>query len=329
MKSGPMKNEPKVFASLSSGLLARKGAARPAMRPQGFGQGGRFARGLGWDDMGFEPPKPTAAPRDETHDAFGEELEEQPLRNPVAALTPVQSPVHSQQAEIADRLTDSDELTEEGEELDETAELYDPEEEIEAPPAIIAPVLFALRSFGVPRLSARCSRNQGQGRVHAPARSGTTPQASSRLRRRRPIGTNAGHRRARRAVEFHAGTRRNGLEGQPQGINQCPIRPASHPHCRQSLWLRSLRVAPLRRVAALLFSRQDGKGIRVAMRALVALNANVTRPRSTLASGPLRKPQRAGFRRCSATLTSVRAASRPPTRVRDRSLWCLTSRKSF
>ena len=33
-----MKSEPRPFASLSSGLLARKGAARPAMRPQGFGQ---------------------------------------------------------------------------------------------------------------------------------------------------------------------------------------------------------------------------------------------------------------------------------------------------
>ena len=30
-------NEARPFASLSSGLLARKGAARPAMRPQGFG----------------------------------------------------------------------------------------------------------------------------------------------------------------------------------------------------------------------------------------------------------------------------------------------------
>ena len=40
--------------------------------------------------MGFEPPKPVAAPlRDETHDAFGEEFDEQPLRNPIAALTPV------------------------------------------------------------------------------------------------------------------------------------------------------------------------------------------------------------------------------------------------
>ena len=122
-----MKSEPKVFASLSSGLLARKGAARPAMRPQGFGQGGASLEDLGWDDMGFEPPKATAAPRDATHDAFGEELEEQPLRNPVAALTPIQSPVHSQQAEIADRLDVPDEeFTEEGEEVDETAELYEP-----------------------------------------------------------------------------------------------------------------------------------------------------------------------------------------------------------
>jgi hypothetical protein len=129
-----VKSEPKVFASLSSGLLARKGAARPAMRPQGFGQGGGSLEDLGWDDMGFEPPKAVAsAIRDETHDAFGEELEEQPLRNPVAALTPVQSPVHSQQAEIADRLDVPEEFTEEGEEVDETAELYEPEAETAEP----------------------------------------------------------------------------------------------------------------------------------------------------------------------------------------------------
>ena len=141
-----MKSEPKVFASLSSGLLARKGAARPAMRPQGFGQGGGALEDLGWDDMGFEPPKPAAAPRDETHDAFGEELEEQPLRNPVAALTPIQSPVHSQQAEIAGRLeVPVEELSEEGEEEDETAELYEPgaetepetETESQAPPVVV------------------------------------------------------------------------------------------------------------------------------------------------------------------------------------------------
>ena len=48
-----MATEAKPFASLSSGLLARKGAARPAMRPQGFGQVGNGLEDLGWDDMGL------------------------------------------------------------------------------------------------------------------------------------------------------------------------------------------------------------------------------------------------------------------------------------
>ena len=101
--------EPKAFASLSSGLLARKGAARPAMRPQGFGQVGAGLEDLGWNDMGFEAPKPSLAPvRDDQHDAFGQQLSEPALRNPLAALTPsglspIASPVHDQQAEIADR----------------------------------------------------------------------------------------------------------------------------------------------------------------------------------------------------------------------------------
>jgi hypothetical protein len=122
--------EPKVFASLSSGLLARKGAARPAMRPQGFGQVGSGLDDLGWDDMGFEPPKPSlASVRDDDHDAFGDELPEPALRNPLAALTPVASPVHDQQAEIADRFAAHDEDGEDadGDYIDETAELFDPE----------------------------------------------------------------------------------------------------------------------------------------------------------------------------------------------------------
>ena len=134
--------EPKAFASLSSGLLARKGAARPAMRPQGFGgQGGQTGTGLedlGWNDMGFEPPKPAIAPvLDEEHDAFGEELPEQPLRNPLSALTPIASPVHDQQAEIANRFAthDEDGEDEDGEYIDETAELYDPEADGELPAA--------------------------------------------------------------------------------------------------------------------------------------------------------------------------------------------------
>jgi hypothetical protein len=74
-------SEPKPFASLSPGLLARKGAARPAMRPQlmpltyedqrrmgftpaalvaaapedlNFGHGGE--EDLGWNDMGHDIP---------------------------------------------------------------------------------------------------------------------------------------------------------------------------------------------------------------------------------------------------------------------------------
>jgi hypothetical protein len=122
--------EPKPFASLSSGLLARKGAAKPAMKPQGFGQmGGGHLEDLGWNDMGFEPPKPAETPpRDADHDAFGEEIDDQPRVHPTG-LTPVHSPVHSQHAELADRLgvEDSDE------EFDETAEPYD-----EAEPAPVA-----------------------------------------------------------------------------------------------------------------------------------------------------------------------------------------------
>jgi hypothetical protein len=55
----------KTFASLSSGLLARKGAAKPAMRPQGFGSFGSSLEDLGWNDMGQMEPaayQPDPAP---------------------------------------------------------------------------------------------------------------------------------------------------------------------------------------------------------------------------------------------------------------------------
>jgi len=60
--------EPKPIASLSSSLLARKGHAKPAMRPQGFASFGFGAAGhqshddLGWNDMGLEPQPQPAAP---------------------------------------------------------------------------------------------------------------------------------------------------------------------------------------------------------------------------------------------------------------------------
>ena len=109
------------------------------MKPQGFGQmGGSHLEDLGWNDMGFEPPKPAAAPRDDSHDAFGEEIEDHAPVHPTG-LTPVQSPVHTQQSEIADRLG----VEETDEEVDETAEPFDAEA---APVAIIAPAPVRHRS---------------------------------------------------------------------------------------------------------------------------------------------------------------------------------------
>lgn len=45
----------KPTASLSSGLLARKGQARPAMRPQGYHGTALNLEDLGWNDMGDAP----------------------------------------------------------------------------------------------------------------------------------------------------------------------------------------------------------------------------------------------------------------------------------
>jgi len=76
-------SEAKSFASLSPGLLARKGAARPAMRPQlapltfeeansigfdaGFDSDLDGQNSLGWNDMGDDEPQPAVAlaPTDE------------------------------------------------------------------------------------------------------------------------------------------------------------------------------------------------------------------------------------------------------------------------
>lgn len=69
-----------TYASLSSGLLARKGAAKPAMRPQGYGHFGGNLEDLGWNDMGAgEPPV----------------SEHQP--SPITALSP--APRHRDEAE--------------------------------------------------------------------------------------------------------------------------------------------------------------------------------------------------------------------------------------
>jgi hypothetical protein len=98
--------EARPFASLSSGLLARKGAAKPAMRPQAFGQIGASLDDLGWNDMG---------------DAEPAEVPEH-VPSSIAALTP--SPrlaseppaVHDQRRQLADSFEIEDETAEEADE---------------------------------------------------------------------------------------------------------------------------------------------------------------------------------------------------------------------
>ena len=85
----------KPLASLSSGLLARKGQARPAMRPQGYGGFGAIPGqqdDLGWNDMGHDeqhPPHVAAVPPvlrqlEQLHEEFAPQV-------PQAYEPPVQS----------------------------------------------------------------------------------------------------------------------------------------------------------------------------------------------------------------------------------------------
>lgn len=86
-----MRETPKGFASLSSGLLARKGTAKPAMRPQGFGQMGVGMEDLGWNDMGLAPSDPVLSTYQE------EPVERVP--SSIAALTPAPRHQFSPEAE--------------------------------------------------------------------------------------------------------------------------------------------------------------------------------------------------------------------------------------
>jgi hypothetical protein len=91
-----MNSEPKPLASLSSSLLARKGQAKPAMRPQGFAGFG-FGQAvshddLGWNDMGHETAaEPVSA-------------EIVPIHAEVQTEAEVPVVVHQQQEELAREL---------------------------------------------------------------------------------------------------------------------------------------------------------------------------------------------------------------------------------
>ena len=79
-------SDPKPFASLSSGLLARKGAAKPAMRPQSFGQMGFGLEDLGWNDMGHGQQPPA-----EVHTLHPDEEPREHVPSSIAALTPAKA----------------------------------------------------------------------------------------------------------------------------------------------------------------------------------------------------------------------------------------------
>lgn len=93
---GQSKAGPKPLASLSSTLLARKGQAKPAMRPQGYGGFGALPGqqdDLGWNDMGETPepeyqPPPVAPmpPVLVQREVLAEEFEEKPAE--IAAEAP-------------------------------------------------------------------------------------------------------------------------------------------------------------------------------------------------------------------------------------------------
>jgi hypothetical protein len=122
-------NEARPFASLSSGLLARKGTARPAMRPQGYVGG---FEDLGWNDMGYNPEPPVE-----------EELPEH-VPSSITALTPSprgggapdldEPEVVAQQRAIAESF-DPHGIGADPEEYDESEEI---EQEAEASEPIVA-----------------------------------------------------------------------------------------------------------------------------------------------------------------------------------------------
>lgn len=91
--------EPKPLASLTSGLLARKGAAQPAMRRPmlGFGRAPGAAAlqdDLGWNDMGFDV-EPAPQPVDEPAAPIG--------LTPMAPVVPL-PPVVKERKALAKRI---------------------------------------------------------------------------------------------------------------------------------------------------------------------------------------------------------------------------------
>lgn len=95
----------KPTASLSSGLLARKGQARPAMRPQGFHGASPILDDLGWNDMGDESSASSSPP----------------TPAPVVSIAPAPAPVAPPAATVPPVLVEREVLREEIEASDAPA----------------------------------------------------------------------------------------------------------------------------------------------------------------------------------------------------------------
>lgn len=101
--------EPKPLASLTSGLLARKGAAQPAMRRpiMGFGAFGgavgsaALQEDLGWNDMGFDVTQPEPLPEEARSVAGLTPMTAVPAAAPIPAVVTEREELAERIAEVA------------------------------------------------------------------------------------------------------------------------------------------------------------------------------------------------------------------------------------
>ncbi len=106
-------SEPKPFASLGPSLLARKGGARPAMRPQ-FGALAHAYQpeieDLGWNDMGAEPEAEAPAMPQHTAPVLALTPAEPACEQAAEPMQPIAAPepeIHRQQRKVADAVEDA------------------------------------------------------------------------------------------------------------------------------------------------------------------------------------------------------------------------------
>lgn len=116
-------HEARPYASLSSGLLARKGSAKPAMRPQGYTGG---FDDLGWNDMGGAIDHDAAPPMPVEH-----------VPSSISALTPLPRSDEDEHSIAAQQRALAETFEDEIEEIHEIEEEIAPAPEAERAPAEI------------------------------------------------------------------------------------------------------------------------------------------------------------------------------------------------